>query len=70
MAPARIVVQLLDGETVVHEYRRTTTLHAQGGVQRMVREAMGWMQAYGDQVTNEQWLADVERVSRGRSGAA
>ena len=60
--PARILVQLLDGETVVHEYRRATTLHREGGIQRMIEDAMGWMQCYQGQVTNQQWAKDVEHV--------
>ena len=62
MAAARILVQLLDGETVVHEYQRATTFHREGGIARMIEEAMGWLQCYQGQVTNEQWLKDTERV--------
>jgi len=65
--PARILVQLLDGDTVVHEYRRATTLHAYAGVQKMIEEAMGWLQAYGGQVTNEQWQQDCERMRSRRA---
>ena len=62
MEAARIRIQLLDGEAVVHEFNRSTTLHLEGGIQRMCEAAMGWLQAYSGQVTNEQWQKDATRV--------
>jgi hypothetical protein len=62
VAAASILVRFMDGDTVVHEYRRSTTLHSEGGIQRMAEQAMGWMQAYACQVTNQQWLKDAERA--------
>jgi CBS domain containing-hemolysin-like protein len=68
MAAARIRIQLLDGETVVHEFQRATTLHQHDSLKKLVREALGWMQSYGDQTSIEQWEMDVRRVNGHKPG--
>lgn len=65
MPAASILIRLLDGDTVVHEFRRSTTLHEDGSLVRMLGSAMGWMQAYQGQATNDQWRKDVEHARRG-----
>jgi len=59
---ARIVIQLSEDEVVVHEFRRATTRHDAASISKMLRSAMGWLQAYGDQVSNEQWEADIAKA--------
>lgn len=60
--PARIEVRLLLGDVVVHEFRRSSTMHREDSIKQMLEWAMGWMQAYQGQVSNEQFLKDAERV--------
>ena len=57
-----ITVVVRDGDTVVHEFRRF------GDVKRAAGEAMGWLQAWKDQVSEEQFRNDVVRARDERRG--
>lgn len=63
--PARIVVQVLEGDVVVHEFRRATSVPTAEGVQRMAGAAAGWLQCWAGQLSDGQWQADVTRASEG-----
>ena len=66
MPAARILVQLTDeNDTLVHEFRRTTTVHSSDSIKRLCQAALGWLQAYGDQSTPDQWAMEIEKVKLG-----
>lgn len=60
--PARILIQVISGDTVVHEFRRATTQPTTDGLRKMLDTGLGWLQSYGAQVTDDQWQMDVERA--------
>lgn len=60
--PARILVQVFDGDTIVHEFRRATAQPTTAGMQRLAENAQGWLQAWGSQVTGDQWAMEAERA--------
>jgi hypothetical protein len=62
MSAARIRIQILDGDTVVHEFTRATARPTADGIRKMTEAAMGWMQAWSGQLGEEQWAADVEKA--------
>lgn len=62
MAAARLVLRLYDGDTLVHEFSRSTSRPTAEGIQRMAGFAMGWLQAWADQLNDAQWQADVRRA--------
>ena len=66
MTVVRIRVQLTEDETVIHEFTRSTTNASGEGVQKLCTAAGGWLQAYGVQVSDAQWEADVARVISAR----
>jgi hypothetical protein len=62
VGPARIEIKLLEGDVVVHEFTRSTTMHRPDSIKHMLETALGWIQAYQGQVSNEQFLKDAKRV--------
>lgn len=62
MAAARLLIQLLDGASVVHEYSRSTSQPSAEAIQKMLASGMGWMQAYQGAINEEQWQHDVARA--------
>lgn len=68
--PARIVVQVLDGDVVVHEFRRATSVPTAEGVQRMADAALGWLQCWSGQLSDAQWRADAARARAAQAGLA
>ena len=62
--PASILIRLMDGDTVVHEFRRSTSQPTTEGVRRLLSSSMGWMQSYEGQVTAEQWKMEADRARR------
>lgn len=62
MPVARIVVQVLDGDTVVHEYRRATSQPNASNVSKMCTAAMGWLQAWSGVLSEDQWRQEAERA--------
>lgn len=68
MARARLEIRLLaDDDLVIHEFRRQTTALQPDSIQKMCMDALGWLQAYGDQATPRQWEMEV-RTARLRRG--
>lgn len=66
---ARLVIQLYDGDDLVHEFSRSTT-NVPEGIPLMLGAAMGWMQAYGGAINARQWAADVRRVQQAATALA
>lgn len=60
--PATILVQLCDGDTVVHEFRRSTAQPTAAGIQRMTEAAIGWLQCWSGQMSDGQWQAEAARA--------
>jgi hypothetical protein len=60
--PAKLRVQFLVGDTVVHEFVRTTAQPTAFGVRKMTWAAMSWLQAWGGQLADDQLLADVQKA--------
>jgi hypothetical protein len=60
--PARLRVQILRENLVVHEFTRSTSQPTADGVRKMLGAALGWMQAYQGALNEGQWQADVERA--------
>jgi hypothetical protein len=61
--PARLRVQILRENLVVHEFTRSTSQPTAEGVRRMLGAGLGWMQAYQGALNEDQWRADVTRAS-------
>lgn len=64
MGVARLLIQVLDDDLVVHEFRRSTSQPTGSGVHKMLGQALGWMQAYQGAVNDEQWIMDVNKAKR------
>ena len=62
MAAARLVITLYDGDTIVHEFSRSTSQPTAAGIQRMLGAGLGWMQAYQGAINDQQWAADAARA--------
>jgi hypothetical protein len=60
--PARLRVQILRENLVVHEFTRSTSQPTADGVRRMLGAGLGWMQAYQGALNEGQWQADVARA--------
>jgi hypothetical protein len=60
--PARLVVQVLQGDLVVHEFSRSTAQPTAAGIRRMSDAALGWLQCWSGQLADNQWVADVQRA--------
>jgi hypothetical protein len=67
VAVASIVVQLRDGDTVVHEFHRATSQPTAVGIRKMTDSAMGWLQAWSGQLSDEQWKVDAERARQAQA---
>lgn len=65
--PARIVIQLLQGDVVVHEFRRATSQPTSENIRKMTETAAGWMQAWSGQLGDEQWRRDVARATEAQA---
>jgi hypothetical protein len=61
--PARLVIQVRQGELVVHEFVRSTAQPSAVGIVRMLDAAMGWLQTYAAAVNDAQWANDVVRAA-------
>lgn len=64
MAAARLLIQLLDGDTVVHEYSRSTSQPCAESIQKLLGGGMGWMQSYYAAINDQQWQHDVARAEQ------
>lgn len=60
--PARLVVQVWHGDVIAHEFSRSTSQPTAAGVQTMCNAALGWLQAWSGQLSEDRWQADVVRA--------
>jgi hypothetical protein len=67
--PARLRVQILRENLVVHEFTRSTSQPTADGVARMLGAALGWMQAYQGALNEGQWQADVTKAQTAQAQA-
>jgi hypothetical protein len=67
--PARLRVQVTVGDTVVHEFTRSTSQPTADGVARMLGAGLGWMQAYQGALNEGQWQADVTKAQTAQAQA-
>jgi hypothetical protein len=62
-------VQVTVGDTVVHEFTRSTSQPTADGVARMLGAGLGWMQAYQGALNEGQWQADVSKAQAAQAQA-
>lgn len=60
--PARLRVQVLQGDLVVHEFSRSTAQPSARGITAMTGSALAWLQCWSGQLSDAQWAADVRRA--------
>jgi hypothetical protein len=57
----RVTITVSDGDTVVQTFERTCQPTGDG-LRKAAGQAMGWLQAWSVQVTDDQWQADAKHA--------